>query len=499
MGSYASTQTTGFDQSIGSALMDILATPEIVPGSQVSYQMAKVIYTYLPVGAKLVEKPIEIAQSAKREISVPAGPEHRLVEAFEKEWNRLKATDKIANLVATSRMYGIASLGILEEGKNPETPLDYAKVADADISINLFDPLNTAGSLVLNQTPGAMDFQHVTEIRVDGKTYHKSRTCVLMNERPIYIEYTTSAFGFVGRSVYQRGLFPLKSYLQTMLTDDMITRKAGVLVAKLKPQGSIIDNLMQGFLSLKRQAIKLATTYNVLSVGHEEHIESIDLTNLHQAFGMARKDILENIAASDNMPAILMTQESFAEGFGEGTEDANAVVRYIDLFRERMQPAYDFFDRLVMHRAWGEAFYKTIQADYPEEYGNVSYTDAFYRWKNSFSAVWPSLIKEPDSEKMKVDEIKMDKLLAAFEVLAPHCDPDNLATLVQWVADNFNEMKMLFDSPLVLDYEKLAAHALKNAEMTMLGHNGGPSINEEDQGDEIPPPRPTSRPSLVKS
>jgi len=496
-GQYGTTTIEGFGSSIGSALMDILATNEIVPGSDVSYQMAKTIYTMLPIGAKLVEVPIEIAQSKRRDIACPEGPEHRLVEAFNLEWDRLKATDKIANLVATSRMYGIASLGLLEEGKDPSEPLDFAKIADATISINLYDPLNTAGSLVLNQDPGAMDFQHVTEITVGGKTYHKSRTCVLMNGRPIYINYTTSAFGFVGRSVYQNTLFPLKSYLQSLLTDDMVVRKAGVIVAKLKPQGSIIDNLMQGFLSLKREAIKLATTYNVLSIGHEEAIESIDLTNLHQPYELARRNILGNIAAGDNMPAILLTQETFAEGFGEGTEDANTVVRYIDLFRERMAPAYEFFDKLTMHRAWSKEFYAAIQSDYPE-YKKIKYEDAFYRWKNSFKATWPSLIKEPDSEKIKVDEVKLDKLLAAFEVLAPHCDPDNLATLVQWVADNFNEMKMLFDSPLVLDYESLAAHALKNAEMGQaLQEQGGfGGKNEEDDK----PMKPVSlpKPSLVK-
>jgi len=499
----------GFEESVGTVLMDILSAPEIMPGSDVSYALCKLLYVYLPIAAKMVEKPIEIAQSQRRKVSVPAGPEERLTEAYWAEWDALQADEKISNHVATSRMYGIASVAVLEEGVPPEKPLDFFKIADADISINLFDPLNTAGSLVLDQTPTSMDFQHVTEIRVGSQVYHKSRTCVIMNERPIYIDYTTSAFGFVGRSVYQRALFPLKSYLQTMLTNDLVTRKAGVLVAKLKPQGSIIDNLMQGFLGLKRAAIKMATTYNVLSIGNEESIESLDLTNLAQAFEMARKNILEDCASADNMPAILLTQESFATGLADGTEDAHQIVGYIDMFRRRMQPCYTFFDKLVMHRAWNEEFYAGIQADYPE-YKNVPYKSAFYRWKNSFKAEWPSLIKEPDSEKIKVEEVKLDKLLAAFEVLNPLCDPENLAVLVKWVEDNFNELKMLFTSPLQLDYDKLAAFATEKAQQAkdaaaMLGHNGGPPLDGEESEDEpekagpLAVAKPVKKPTLVKA
>ena len=33
-----------------------------------------------------------------------------------------------------------------------------------------------------------------------------------MNQSPIYIEFTNSAFGFVGRSVYQRRLVPDENF-----------------------------------------------------------------------------------------------------------------------------------------------------------------------------------------------------------------------------------------------------------------------------------------------
>ena len=63
---------------------------------------------------------------------------------------------------------------------------------------NCFDPLNTAGSLVLNQNPNEIDFQKVKGIIVNGRAYHRTRTVVIMNEDPIYISFTGSAFGVIG-------------------------------------------------------------------------------------------------------------------------------------------------------------------------------------------------------------------------------------------------------------------------------------------------------------
>src|SRR6185503_5172640 len=135
------------------------------------------------------------------------------------------------------------------------------------------------GSLVLNQDPNSPDFQKHAAIAVAGQPYHRSRSVTLMNEKPIYISYTTSGFGFVGRSVYQRALFPLKSFIQTMITDDMVTRKAGLLVAKMKQPGSIADNLMAKALGIKRNLLKEASMNNVINIGPDDAIETLDMQN----------------------------------------------------------------------------------------------------------------------------------------------------------------------------------------------------------------------------
>jgi hypothetical protein len=252
-------------------------------------------------------------------------------------------------------------------------------------------------------------------------------------------------------------LYPLKSFVQSMITDDMVTRKAGVIVAKMKPAGSIADRAMAVFQGIKRNVVKEAQTNNVINITPEEDIETLNMVNTDTAMTTARKNILENIAVATPMPAKLLNSESYAEGFGEGTEDAKDVVRYIEGLREDMNPLYEFFDRIVMRLAWTEEFFDTIKAEVPE-YKDKSYNEAFYDWANAFQAEWPSLLVEPESEQVKVEKIKFEALTAALEVLLPVSDPQNKARLVEFFANNMNESKRLFPSPLVLDYEDLATY-----------------------------------------
>lgn len=440
--------------ALGNSLTELLLAEDIVPGDQPSYELAKTIWLYHPLGKKIVETPIQLAQSQMREISIPRSPEERVKDAFLREWEELRCDDVIYQLASVARAYGIGSLAINAEEVSPGEPIDPRKLADLHISFSVFDPLNTAGSLVLNQNPLAMDFMKVTGIAVGTVPYHRSRTVTLMNERPVYIAYTTSAFGFVGRSVFQRSLFPLKSFVQTMVTDDLISKKAGVFIAMLSTAGSIINNIMQQAAGLKRLFVQQSTNGNVISIGKDEKIETLNMQNVDKAFGMARQDILENIATGADMPAILLKQETFAEGFGEGSEDAKMVMRFVDRYRREINPVYRFMDRIVQYRAWNEEFFESIQNEFPD-YRSMRYEDALYQWMNSYEAIWPSLLTEPDSEKVKTDDVKLKAIIATVEVFGPMMDPENKATLLEWAADNINENKLMFQDPLVLDFDAL--------------------------------------------
>jgi len=476
----------------GSVLVSLLSADDIVPGSAPSYQLCKTIQAYHPLGKKLTDTPITLAQSQRRVVTCPVALEKELITAFEAEWRAVKADTHLFNLGRQARTYGISSIALVGKDIDPADEVEWDRLWDQAIAFNVLDPLNTAGSLVLSQDPNKPEFQKVQHIAVGGVPYARSRTVTLLNEEPLYIEYTTSAFGFVGRSVFQRPLYPLKSFLQTLLTDDLVTLKSGVLIAKMAQPGSIIDNIMAAVAGQKRSMIKEAQIASVLSISTDENIETLNMQNLDGAYKLARSNILENIAVACDMPAKLLNSETFAEGFGEGTEDAKHVAQFVNTIRVWMDPAYEFMDRIVQRRAWNPEFYKTLQKRFPDQFKGVKYEAAFNEWRNAFSATWPNLLEEPDSEKVKVDDVRLKAIIALVEVLAPTLDPENTGDLIAWAQDNFNELELLFPSPLNLDIDALKEHLGDQADQAKAlaeagaagGEEGGPGSGAK------PPPVP---------
>jgi Protein of unknown function (DUF1073) len=468
--------------SLGSPLMKILMSDNIELGSSASYELCKLIYSYHPLGGKLIDAPVQLAQSQGRMVNIPGPAEERVKKAYQDEWARLNCDVVIANCARLARIYGVSSIACMVKDDDHTKPLDFATLSNKKIAFNVFDPLNTAGSLIMNQDPNSISFLKPISIMVQGQPYHPTRTVVHLNEDPIYLDYTTSAYGYVGRSVYQRALFPLKSFLQTMLTDDLVTKKAGVVVAKLKPPGSIINNVMQSIAGIKRQMLKDALVGSVLNISIEESIESLNLQNIDTSARSARKNILENIAAAAGMPAKLVNSETLAVAFAEGEEDAKAIARFIDKLRESMQHLYDYFNQIVQFRAWNYDFYKTIQTDY-KDYKGKSYNEAFTEWTNHFFATWPSLLTEPDSEKIKVANVKLRSIIALLDTLLPMADPASKEMLIESAVDNFNDMKILFPTPFKIDAKKMAAYSEQQAqeekEMGMQKAQGANPMGEK--------------------
>lgn len=451
------------DIAIGSCspeLITLLDSDDIQPGMSAGYQTCKTIYLFHPLGGKMVDRPIKMAMNESRtvHISQAYGIEQRLRDAFEREWKALGADKHIANAARISRIYGVSAIAMLVDNQEPSTAVDYRTLYKHNVTFNILDPLNTAGSIVLNQDPNAQDFQKVDGIRVAGKPYHKSRCVVQQNEDPIYLAYNSAAFGFTGRSVYQRALFPLKSFIQTMRTDDMVSVKGGLLVTKIQGTSSVVNNMMQKLSGIKRMMLKRGKTGEVLQIGANDSIESIDLSNLEKPLDSSRNHILENIAAAADMPAIILNSETFAQGFGEGTEDARSVAVYIDNIREWLEPLYDYFIRICQYRAWSIEFFNSLRADFPEL--KNTYSLYFSSWINNFEYRWPSSLKEPESEKVKVDEIRFKAIVSMLEVLLPqvNTDDENRSLLIEWAQTNANANESLFPQRLDLDIDSLKAN-----------------------------------------
>lgn len=438
------------------ALAQMLEGDDIEPGSDASYGLCKLIYLYHPLGAKMVDRPVKMAMYEPRVVQVQSPVRKQLADAFEREWKAIRADAYIANVARQARIYGVASVSMLVSGQETNSEVDFQSLAGASISFNVLDPLNTAGAIVLNQDPNASDFQKVASLTVNSKAYHAARYCVVMNEDPIYLAYNGAAFGFNGRSAYQRALFPLKSYIQVMRSDNMVARKAGLIIAKMKNMGSAIQNkIQQAASTIKRIMLRQGGTGDVLQIGPDDVIESLNLQNLDKTLDTARNHIIADIASACDMPAIIMNSETFTKGFGEGTEDAKAVAVYIDDVRRWLEPLYQFFIRIVQYRAWDEAFFANLRREIPELEGNWS--SNFADWQRTFDYVWPSSLKEPESEKVKIDETRAKTVVSVGELLLNQftADPQNRANVILWMAENMNMNERMFGSRLEIDGEKL--------------------------------------------
>jgi Protein of unknown function (DUF1073) len=468
----ASFSTVGATNPLGTPLTRLMMAEAIEPGSDLGYELAKILYTFHPLGAKMTEKPITLAQSIAREIAVPVRGEPRIVARFVETWDKISkigATAEINNLMTMKRVYGISSLGVGELGKETSTELDLAKIKEStELYFNVLDPLNTAGSLVLDQNPNSPNFlKPKGALSVSGQVWHASRSLPVMNERPLFIEWTPSAFGFVGRSVYQRALYPMKSYLQAMVTDQMIVQKAGLLVYKAASPGSVIDKIMLGFAALKRTALKAGNTGNVAQIGIDEDLQTLNFTNLEGPYALARTNIIKNIATACGMPASMLLEEALAEGFGEGVEDSNKEIQFLNYIREEMGPAYTFMDRIVQRKAWTAEFKETLHGEYPE-IAKQTYETWLHECIRAFSATWPNLKIEPESEKAKNQDVKFKAVIAALETMLPILDPDNSEVLIAWAADNFNEFESLFTGKINFDPDKLIEHLKKKSEAALM-------------------------------
>lgn len=444
--------------NLGNALQSLLVAGDITPGDSAGYELCKTIYLHHPHGSKIVDRPLVLAISKPRNLTVPgcAGDGTDLIEAFEKQWQADECNEHLLNVGRLARIYGPASIGVVVKDDDTELPLDFKTLAKATMSYNEWDPLNTSGSLVFNQDPNALDFQKTSGVRVSGKVYDRSRVVVIQHENPLYIAYESSGYGYTGRSAFQRALLPLKQFIHVMAANGMVALKAGVLIAKIQQPSSAVDRIMAGFIGNKRQLVKEAETGNVISISTDEEIETLDLQNVDDAINAVRRNIIEDIAAGAGMPAKLLLEDTFAVGFGEGTEDSKAIAQYLMTVRDWLKPIYDFLDRCTMHRAWNEEFYAVMQEKYPDEYAGVEYATAFAEWQNAFLAQWPNLLEETDAEKAESEKVTLEAIVSVFEILAAELPPTEKAKLIDWVANNLNEKTHLFSSPLELDILAIA-------------------------------------------
>ncbi|MFM0261566.1 hypothetical protein [Paraburkholderia sediminicola] len=412
-----------------SPLINILENA--VPGEEPSYELCKLLYTTHPLGAKIIETPLQMVFSQERSIS---GVPDEVKKQFESAWKRVSADAVIRNTVRHSKIAGVATLAELTAGV-----------------FNVYDALNTAGSFSGNLDLLSPQFMKTPSVRVQDRVFGPGECIVLHNGPPIYLDYVTSGYGYTGRSAYHAAVFDLGTYIDVMHANRLISQKSGVLVAKIKQMGSAVTGAMQQLSGFKRNFLKESKTYNVLQVGHEDEVESLNLMHATESNNGSKESILDSIAAAVGMPAIILKSETLAQGLGgSGAEDSKVIANYVSEERTSIQPLYDFLVPRVQKLAWTPEFYASFQEAEPD-YAGVPFETAFYEWVEAFIYEWPDFLREQKSEKAKSVEATMTLLEKTFGLLNGTISPDDRRMLCQYVMDTVNSDEMKEFLPVSLD------------------------------------------------
>jgi hypothetical protein len=195
----------------------------------------------------------------------------------------------------------------------------------------------------------------------------------------------------------------------------------------------------------------------VLSIGTKDDIESLNLQNVDKALSTARDNIISDIAAGSDVPAILIKEEAFSNGFGEGKEDSKAISQYVDGVRQVIEPVMDYFERLVRYIAWNEDFYTSLKNDYPDII-TEDYQTTFRMWEREFDADWQELVEESPDKRRESDSKVVQQAGALFSIMAPQLDPVNRAMAAEWLSSVTNATETYGDSPMLIDKEALSKY-----------------------------------------
>src|SRR6185503_3286650 len=117
-------------------------------------------------------------------------------------------------------------------------------------------------------------------------------------------------------------------------------------------------------------------------------------------------------------------------------------------------PAYAFLDAICRRKAFTPDYYETLRGDY-SEFGEGGHERMLHDAIRNFKASWPNLKSEPDSEKVKTEDVQLKAVIALLETLLPTAPPDVKAKLFIWAAENVNDREHLFAGNLDLDEQEI--------------------------------------------
>lgn len=415
-----------------------------------SYNACKNIYRSSKMGRRVIEKLVDFAMSAERDINIQKAPPEA-VKQFKDTAKFLEQEESIKQCLYLSRIYGTGALYMAlydkeEEENDYTTKPNFENAERYKIKFTALDPMNISGSRV-DLDPASFNFLEVIDIKINSKPIPKKRIAVVHALKPLYLDNRTSLIPFTPPSVFYNMVDLLKDYDNAIEALDNLLYKAGAIIYKY-PAKSKISGVLLNSIQASANILEQKKNGSVIAISNDSSIEDFPINNVSGLIDSLNK--LENAitAALNDTPATILFDKSLSNGFSEGDKDKETEISTIETFREnKLKPLYTLTDYYVMLSAWDNTFIEEMKAKYPALQYKTN-AGIFREWAESFTYEFGNLFPEPESVKQDNNAKKLDNLKRAKELGA------NLSDL----EEELNESG-IFTNEITLDESNLENEA----------------------------------------
>lgn len=377
------------------------------------------IYSYWPLGKRVVMALPRFAYSVKREISIPDAPPIAL-EEFNRVSKRMRQDMICRRATEFMRQFGMSAIAYVSEVLALEDNVAMKQVAKDDGVFIAYDPLVLGGTTICQDTRSPR-FLRPDRIMIGGKEAGSRRATTLQNGGLQYLKFNSSTFTFGGPSVYQNMIPLIKGWTWGIISLRRMAVKGSSVVFKGKEGGRVNGVTVQASEYALSQIRDMGAN-GACAIDKNSDVSFFNMTGVQEVDAILKAMEQEIMMALDDTPAPILLGKDLSNGLSEGSEDMKAVIMAVDNFREQyMAPLYDFTDPYVMARAWTDEFVlKACESD-PEMAG-VDPSIIRAQWEAGFTYEFGNLYPEPESAVEQKNNVVMQNLVLAKQLGADLAD-----------------------------------------------------------------------------
>lgn len=414
-----------------------------------TYDKYKDIYRESILGKRIVEAIVNFAMSSPREIIIQDAPQE-VVEKFQETALLMEQDNVVKQTLYYSRIYGTSALfASIFNTKEKKVDLDIIPVCEEadDYAIKFIplDPLNLSGSSI-DINPLSVNFLEFNKVRIKGKDIRKGRIHTVFGMQPLYLDNRTSLIPYSPPSVYYNIIDLIDNYNQAIESVSYLLYKAGAIIHKYPPK-SKLSGVSKDAVSYSQSILQQKENGSIISIPSDASLENFPIGNFTGLIDMINKLEDSITKGLNDTPVTILFDRNLSNGFSEGDKDKQTEISLVEAYRvQKVKPLYDFTDYFVMLKAWDKSFIEEMRIKYG--YENITNTELFRRWSESFSWNFGNLFPEPESTVQDINNKKLNNLKVAVELGANRSD----------IQEELNEMKIFrndisLDQPLLFDNE----------------------------------------------